>query len=167
MYGCRVVQKLISIIPQEEISEITSELSQDYVKCIEDQNGNHVIQKLIEKLNDEERKKLFDVIYPEKVNEFCVQQYGCRVIQTIFDTCSEDEYEKLLQEINKNVVNLCTDQYGNYVIQHLLEKQKGDKCKIIYESLKGRILEMSIHKFASNVIERCLHYGTKNQKEDY
>ena len=25
---------------------------------------------------------------------------------------------------------------------------------------------MSIHKFASNVIERCLHFGTVQQKED-
>ena len=25
---------------------------------------------------------------------------------------------------------------------------------------------MSIHKFASNVIERCLHFGTKEQKDD-
>ena len=139
MYGCRVVQKLISIIPKEEISVITSELSQDYAKCIEDQNGNHVIQKLIEKLNDEERKKLFDVIYPDKVNEFCVQQYGCRVIQKIFATCSENEYKKLLQEINKNVINLCTDQYGNYVIQNLLETRHGENCKEIYEALKGRI----------------------------
>ena len=62
---------------KEEISEIAFELSPDYAKCIEDQNGNHVIQKLIEKLNDEERKKLFDVIYPDKVNEFCVQYYVC------------------------------------------------------------------------------------------
>ena len=64
------------------------------------------------------------------------------------------------------MINLCTDQYGNYVIQNLLETRHGENCKEIYEALKGRILEMSIHKFASNVIERCLHYGTKDQKED-
>ena len=166
MYGCRVVQKLISIIPNDEISVIADELSQNYSKCIEDQNGNHVIQKLIEKLNDEERTKLINVIWPQKVNYFCTQQYGCRVIQTIFDFCSEENSQKLLEEINKNVINLCQDQYGNYVIQHLLQTRHGERCKEIYEALKGRILEMSIHKFASNVIERCLHFGTKDQKEN-
>ena len=166
MYGCRVVQKLISIIPNEEISVIADELSQNYSKCIEDQNGNHVIQKLIEKLNEEERQKLINVIWPEKVNYFCIQQYGCRVIQKIFECCSEEESQKLLEEIYKNVVNLCQDQYGNYVIQNLLQNRHGERCKEIYEALKGRILDMSMHKFASNVIERCLHFGTNEQKED-
>jgi hypothetical protein len=64
------------------------------------------------------------------------------------------------------VINLCQDQYGNYVIQHLLNHRLGQKCKEIYKALKGRILEMSMHKFASNVIERCLHFGTKEQKDD-
>ena len=166
MYGCRVVQKLISIIPNDEISVISNELSQNYSKCIEDQNGNHVIQKLIEKLNDDEREKLINVIWPKKVYYFSIQQYGCRVIQKIFEFCSEEESQKLLEEIYKNVVNLCQDQYGNYVIQHLLQTRHGERCKEIYEALKGRILDMSIHKFASNVIERCLHFGTKEQKED-
>ena len=34
MYGCRVVQKMISIIPQEEISVITNELSQKRIKMV-------------------------------------------------------------------------------------------------------------------------------------
>ena len=85
---------------------------------------------------------------------------------SVCDACSEEECQKLLKIINPNVINLCQDQYGNYVIQHLLQNRRGDKCKEIYETLKGRILEMSMHKFASNVIERCLHFGTKEQKDD-
>ena len=71
---------------------------------------------------------------------------------------------KLLNGINKNIIDLCQNQYGNYVIQHLLEKRGGENCPQIYEVLKGRIFDMSIHKFASNVIEKCLHYGTNEQK---
>ena len=62
------------------------------------------------------------------------------------------------------MINLCQDQYGNYVIQNLLQKRQGEKCKDIYDALRGRILDMSMHKFASNVIERCLHFGTVQQK---
>ena len=64
------------------------------------------------------------------------------------------------------LIDLCQDQYGNYVIQHLLETRKGENCTEIYDALKNRIFDMSIHKFASNVIERCLHFGTKDQKDD-
>ncbi len=81
------------------------------------------------------------------------------MIQTIFDTCSENEYQKLVQEINKNVVNLWVDQYDNYVIQHLLEKREGKKCRHIYESLKGSI-EIIIVSFFSilffNIVERFI-----------
>ena len=71
----------------------------------------------------------------------------------------------MLAEINKSINELCHDQYGNYVIQHVLEKRSGEKCNEIYQALKGKIFDMSIHKFASNVVERCLHYGTQEQKD--
>ena len=37
---------------------IVDELSANYSKSFEDWNGNHVIQKIIEKINEEEREKL-------------------------------------------------------------------------------------------------------------
>ena len=71
----------------------------------------------------------------------------------------------MLSEINKYIIELCQDQYGNYVIQHVLETRKGKNCPKFFEALKGKIFEMSIHKFASNVIEKCLNFGTKEQRD--
>ena len=71
----------------------------------------------------------------------------------------------MLTEINKYIIELCQYQYGNYVIQHVLETRSGKNCDEIYKALKGKIFEMSIHKFASNVIERCLNFGTKEQRD--
>jgi pumilio RNA-binding family len=69
MYGCRVIQILIDVVPNEFISQIVVELNNFYRKCIEDQNGNHVIQKLIEKLTPNELSDLVNVvlenIYPK------------------------------------------------------------------------------------------------------
>ena len=50
------------------------------------------------------------------------------------------------------------------MIQHILEIQKGKNCENIFSALNGKVYEMSIHKFASNVIERCLHFGSKIEK---
>ena len=72
----------------------------------------------------------------------------------------------MCKEISKIIIELCQDQYGNYVIQHVLEVKQGENCSEIFETLKGKIFEMSIHKFASNVIEKCLHYGTNEQREN-
>lgn len=163
MYGCRVIQQLITVIDDEYIPQITSELSNYFAKCIEDQNGNHVIQKLIERLHPGEKSGIYDVVLAN-IFDLSIHQYGCRVIQKLFNQCDEEQKERLLEEIYKNVIELCQDQYGNYVIQYVLEKQKGIDVQQIYDDLKGRIFEMSIHKFASNVIEKALSYGTVEQR---
>ncbi len=99
-------------------------------------------------------------------SDLSIHQYGCRVVQKIFDFCEEKEKNQILDLINKNLIDLCQDQFGNYVIQHILEKHGGKNCPQIYQALKGRIYDMSIHKFASNVIEKCLFNGTDEQKTE-
>ena len=48
MYGCRVIQKALESIPLEQQKIIISELEGNVLKCVKDQNGNHVVQKCIE-----------------------------------------------------------------------------------------------------------------------
>ena len=52
----------------------------------------------------------------------------------------------------------------NYLIKHLLEINKGKDCEEIFKAIQGKVYELSIHKFASNIIERCLYFGSKEQK---
>ena len=47
MYGCRVIQKAVETLSVEYQMAIARELDGNVIKCIEDQNGNHVIQKCI------------------------------------------------------------------------------------------------------------------------
>jgi transcriptional regulator of NAD metabolism len=83
----------------------------------------------------------------------------------LLDFPKDEEKQKLSKEINKIIIDLCQDQYGNYVIQHILETRKGQKCEEIFKALENKVYEMSIHKYASNVIERCLHFGSKEEKD--
>ena len=48
MYGCRVIQKALESIPLEQQKLVISELEGNVLKCVKDQNGNHVVQKCIE-----------------------------------------------------------------------------------------------------------------------
>jgi pumilio RNA-binding family len=48
MYGCRVVQKALEVLPQYMVRDMVLQLDGHVVACVEDQNGNHVIQKCIE-----------------------------------------------------------------------------------------------------------------------
>jgi len=92
MYGCRVIQKAIEVIEIEEIRMVLREIKNDIKRSIEDQNGNHVIQKLIEKLPKGEHGEILKVIYGN-VYDLSMHQYGCRVIQRVFEHCRDEEVQ--------------------------------------------------------------------------
>ena len=84
------MQQLISVIDEKYLPQITLELKDHFKKCIEDQNGNHVIQKLIERLKPGENNGIYDVVY-ENIVDLSKHQYGCRVIQTLLKKCKEEQ----------------------------------------------------------------------------
>jgi pumilio RNA-binding family len=59
---------------------VVQELKNSVLKCIADQNGNHVIQKCIECVSEDRIPFVIEPILSEIV-DLCTHQYGCRVIQ--------------------------------------------------------------------------------------
>lgn len=181
MYGCRVVQKSL-----EQISEnhqmsspehgdfsrrlrdtyqlaLVKELDGNVVKCVKDQNGNHVIQKVIETVSPHNLQFIVEA-FEGQVYSLSTHPYGCRVIQRILEYCNEEQKRTILNELLQHTKNLVVDQYGNYVIQHVLEHgEPEDKSKIISE-IKGEVLRFSQHKFASNVVEKCVSSANAEEK---
>jgi hypothetical protein len=45
MYSCRVVQRALEVLPLERRVSLVRELQDHAMRCVRDQNGNHVIQK--------------------------------------------------------------------------------------------------------------------------
>ena len=84
MYGCRVVQKALEVIGFEQQKLLVSELQAHVLHCIYDQNGNHVIQKCIEKMPPH---SIYFVIEPvlQNVYQLCIHSYGCRVVQRVLE----------------------------------------------------------------------------------
>lgn len=179
MYGCRVVQKALEVISFEQQGKVVRELEGHVLKCIKDQNGNHVIQKVIEQVPA--NLVLFIIeTFEGKVFSLATHPYGCRVIQRILEHCSSQQRQKMvndpilgpgivaqlnvLKELLASTSDLVVDQYGNYVIQHVLEHGKKEDKKEIIRHLSGQILKLSQHKFASNVIEKCVQFGSKEDR---
>lgn len=53
----------------------------------------------------------------------------------------------------------------NYVIQHVIEHGKPEDRKKIIAGVLGQVLELSKHKFASNVVEKCVAFGTYDDRQ--
>ena len=168
---------------------MAKELEGNIVKCIEDQNGNHVIQKCIECCEPSSIDFIVNDVL-KQVYHLSTHPYGCRVIQRILEHCAQEQTGPILDELHKQTEKLVQDQYGklvyitslkaswnqrhqfiysnnflsgNYVIQHVLEHgNPEDKSRIL--ELKGKVLVLSQHKFASNVVEKCVTYANRNER---
>jgi len=93
-------------------------------------------------------------------------QYGCRVIQRIFEFCSEEEKDKILNEILTKAIEVIQDQYGNYVIQHVMQHGWDADRAILIKEVQSHLLDFSQHKFASNVVEKCLQYANRRDRDE-
>ena len=152
------------------------------LSCIQDQNGNHVIQKCVEvtsaisknalAADDEAKAQYFseqiDFIIDDvlvNVASLSCHPYGCRVLQRILEHCVEPKKTRTLDEIAKCHRRLLDDQYGNYVIQHVLQYgRQSDRESILKIVVASGLLTLSKQKFASNVVEKLLKYGSPDQR---
>ncbi|EIE19195.1 ARM repeat-containing protein [Coccomyxa subellipsoidea C-169] len=189
VYGCRVIQKAIEVLRPPLKDSIVAELKGHVIECISDQNGNHVIQKCIECITPSEPiADLLEELADGPEGAAAAQRsraplppgkpalsagfvplarhpYGCRVVQRILEKCTLEDYKhRLVATVTENALDLARDTYGNYVIQHSLAFGSPEEKVEIIQRLQAHIVELSTHKFASNVVEKCLEFGTRDQR---
>lgn len=68
------------MIELDQKAHLIRELDGHVMKCVRDQNGNHVIQKCIESVPAEKINFIFSAFCGE-VATLSMHPYGCRVIQ--------------------------------------------------------------------------------------
>ncbi|KAL8904385.1 MAG: hypothetical protein Q9171_007070 [Xanthocarpia ochracea] len=166
MYGCRVVQKALEHILTDQQASLIAELQKDkqVMRCVKDQNGNHVVQKAIERIPAEHIQFIVNA-FTGQVCELSKHAYGCRVIQRMLEHCVEPTRSAVLQELHGCASQLITDQYGNYVTQHVIEHgREEDRAATIALVISG-IIVYSKQKFASNVVETCIKFGNAEQRK--
>ncbi|CCG82149.1 putative MRNA binding protein Pumilio 2 [Taphrina deformans PYCC 5710] len=164
MYGCRVVQKALEHILAEQQITMVRELDGSVLKCVKDQNGNHVIQKALERVPAEHIQFIL-AAFQGQAYTLATHPYGCRVIQRMLEYCP-DAQAALLEELHRYTQNLVVDQYGNYVSQHIIERgAAADRSRVI-DVVKGQVLALSKHKFASNVVEKCIAFGSVEERHE-
>jgi len=182
MYGCRVVQKALETLEEEDLPRLLLEFEHNVLSCIHDQNGNHVVQKCIEVMStkskqasaigDTARANFFsgqidfvikDVL--DNVVALSCHPYGCRVLQRILEHCIDDRKNSALDAIRPCHQVLLDDCFGNYVVQHVIcYGRSSDRDSILAIVVESGLLALSKQKFASNVVEKLLKYGSGNHR---
>lgn len=173
-HGTRALQKMIEFInTPEQIQTVINALGDKVVELIQDLNGNHVIQKCLNRLSASDaqvsyhaendmrestansRKFIF-----ETVGNNCVavgtHRHGCCVLQRCIDHATGPQKSKLISQITDSAFQLVQDPFGNYVLQYIVDLQEEPFTNPLCYAFQGRIPLLSKQKFSSNVIEKCI-----------
>ncbi|KAI9103590.1 hypothetical protein K1719_023213 [Acacia pycnantha] len=163
-HGTRVVQKLIQTLQtKQQISLVVSALEPGFLELIKDLNGNHVIQRCLQFLGNEDNKFIF-VAAAKYCIEIATHQHGCCVLQKCISHSSGEHRERLIAVISANALLLAQDQYGNYVVQYILDLRNPYATACITSQFEGHYVQLSMEKFSSHVVEKCLHvFDSVNQ----
>jgi len=156
MHGTRAVQKTIDYLStQRQISSIIVALSMSVVTLIKDLNGNHVIQKCLNRLNSEDNQFIYNAVAQHCV-EVATHRHGCCVLQRCIDHASDQQRIQLVTQITFNALTLVQDPFGNYVVQYVLDLNDPRFSEAIVRQFVGNVCLLSVQKFSSNVIEKCI-----------
>ncbi|KAI5841910.1 armadillo-type protein [Morchella snyderi] len=163
-HGTRALQKMIEFISTpEQIATIIRALESKVVDLIQDLNGNHVIQKCLNRLKGQDAQFIFDA-----VGRHCIpvgtHRHGCCVLQRCIDHASGDQRAQLVQQITAHAVQLVQDPFGNYVVQYILDLNEPMFSEPLILQFRGRVCELSKQKFSSNVMEKCIRVAQQSTK---
>lgn len=155
-HGTRALQKLVECISTpEESSLIIESLSAHIVSLSRDLNGNHVVQKCLQRLQPEDNQFIFDTASAH-CGQIATHRHGCCVLQRCLDHGNAQQREQLSTKVAEIATNLSLDPFGNYVVQYVLTRGDQKSITMILEHILSNIVSLSLHKFGSNVIEKSL-----------
>lgn len=164
-HGTRALQKMIeNVSTQEQVEEIINALRDRVVDLIQDINGNHVIQKCLNKLSPLDSQFIFDAVADSSV-EVGGHRHGCCVLQRCIDHATGDQKAQIIHRIIENAVILVQDPFGNYVVQYIIDLGEPTFTEPLVRQFRGRVPQLSRHKFSSNVVEKCLRCSSDSSKD--
>jgi len=164
-YGCRVMQKMLSLCHEQERDEVLAVLkAQDVSSLILDPNANHVMHCIVSLLPKEDTTFISEY-FEGKAVELSRHKYASRVLLRVIRHGTEAHVRPIISELLRDIPDLAYDQFGNYTVQQILEYGSEAEKRAVMRALVGSFTRMSMQKYASNVVEKSLRFGTQEERE--
>lgn len=123
-----------------------------------DQQGTHVIRKVLECSSFDVARKhfIFDEIF-ENLHQLSTNKNGLCVIKLVIkQTTDRKEQQRVISQLEKNLIEIVSDAFGNYAVSEIVEHWDTPVCQPIFKKLMTKVCELSIQKYSSCVIEKCI-----------
>jgi pumilio RNA-binding family len=111
-HGTRAVQKLIETLTNKEQRAMAIEaLKPGVVSLIKDLNGNHVVQRCLQRLGPDDSQFVYDAAKAHCV-EIATHRHGCCVLQRCIDFATPQQKMELVHEIARHALVLSQVRSG-------------------------------------------------------
>lgn len=94
-----LTSQAIEVVDLDQKIKMVGELDGQIMRCVRDQNGNHVIQKCIECVPEQHIQFIITTFFDQVVT-LSTHPYGCRVIQVNINLISHQFFSSF--KTNKN-----------------------------------------------------------------
>ncbi|KPI84780.1 putative RNA-binding regulatory protein (pumilio family) [Leptomonas seymouri] len=160
-HGTFSVQKMIETIStREEVEIIREALSKDVVRLVKDAHGNHVIQKVLQRFDFDDKEFIYKAVATDCVS-IAKNKQGCCVLQRCLEYASPRQKRALVDQVLSCCLQIVQDPFGNYVLQYVLEAHDSKINDTIALAFLPHLVHLCINKFSSNVMEKVLRGATQ------
>lgn len=171
-HGTRALQKIIDRMSNAyQLLLLVKGLKPYIIELIKDLNGNHVIQKILNKYSPENCQFIYDSIVSDLL-VVATHKHGCCVLQKCLNHVNASQLAAFSNEILTYDIftRLVNDQFGNYVLQYLISIDSIEVNYRLYNNfVKFGIDDLCNLKFSSNVIEKLMKncYNNEHRLVDF
>lgn len=133
-------------------------LSPYIIDLIKDLNGNHVIQKILNKFGPTDCQFIYEAIIADLAT-VATHKHGCCVLQKCLNHVTQPQLAQFATAIllPPTFTQLINDQFGNYVVQYLILINLGDiNTQVFANFVRAGVAQLCNLKFSLNVVEKFL-----------
>ncbi|PNS14495.1 Pumilio domain-containing protein isoform B [Sphaceloma murrayae] len=165
-HGTRALQKMIEFVSHpKQIVLVTEALQNEVVQLIQDLNGNHVIQKCLNHLKQQDVQFIVNAVCHHVVI-VGTHRHGCCVLQRCVDHASGIQKGQLVGSITQQMFSLVQDPFGNYVVQYILDLGEPAFTEPMCRRMIGSVSALARQKFSSNVIEKGIRTASDELRRE-
>jgi len=160
-YGCRVLQRVFEQRGTQS-GPLIDELLMHVPDLVLDQYGNYVIQHILEKGNEDERKRIIEVV-KGRVWALSQHKFASNVVEKCVALGNRELQNGLIAETLEGqppaLILMMRDQFANYVVQRmittLIERAVHDELVIsVAETVRSYLKELSQYPYAKHCLSK-------------
>ncbi|KAG6496484.1 putative pumilio homolog 8, chloroplastic [Zingiber officinale] len=157
-HGCRYLQQMLDE-GKHQADMIFNGVIGHTVELMVDPFGNYLIQKLLEKCNEEQLTKILLMLNKNPTNlvEISLNIHGTRAVQKLIETVKTKRHISLVTSgLRVGFLNLVKDLNGSHVLQRCLETFTSEDNKFIFEAAAMYCVDIATHRHGCCVLQKCI-----------